>query len=150
MITVAAILPQTWEFRLVDRNVQLETEADWAWADLVIISGMIVQKPDMLLDPRGEAARQKWRQVATSHPFLRQLSQRLTFWFWMRARLPCRLRPLERETSGYSAPGAKSPMSVPPIPRYDLLDLGAILRCQCSFRAAVPMRVLRHHRALWA
>jgi len=35
MITVAAILPQTWEFRLVDRNVQLETEADWAWADLV-------------------------------------------------------------------------------------------------------------------
>jgi radical SAM superfamily enzyme YgiQ (UPF0313 family) len=48
LITVAAILPQTWEFRLVDRNVRFETEADWAWADLVIISGMIVQKPDML------------------------------------------------------------------------------------------------------
>ncbi|MEW6498662.1 MAG: B12-binding domain-containing radical SAM protein, partial [Cyanobacteriota bacterium] len=45
MITVAAILPQTWEFRLVDRNVRLETEEDWDWADLVIISGMIVQKP---------------------------------------------------------------------------------------------------------
>ncbi|HEY9873493.1 MAG TPA: hypothetical protein V6D12_08640, partial [Candidatus Obscuribacterales bacterium] len=39
MITVAAILPQTWEFRLVDRNARYETEADWDWADLVIISG---------------------------------------------------------------------------------------------------------------
>lgn len=39
MITVAAILPQTWEFRLIDRNVQSETEDDWDWADLVIISG---------------------------------------------------------------------------------------------------------------
>ncbi|HAG82965.1 MAG TPA: B12-binding domain-containing radical SAM protein, partial [Cyanobacteria bacterium UBA12227] len=48
MITVAAILPQTWEFRLVDRNIRFETEADWNWADLVIISGMIVQKGDLL------------------------------------------------------------------------------------------------------
>jgi len=47
MLTVAAILPQAW-FRLVDRNIRFETEADWAWADLVIISGMIVQKLDML------------------------------------------------------------------------------------------------------
>ena len=48
LITVAAILPQDWEFRLVDRNVHLETESDWQWADLVILSGMIVQKPDLL------------------------------------------------------------------------------------------------------
>jgi len=42
-------------------------EADWAWADLVIISGMIVQKPDML-HPRGEeAARQRSGGVAPRH-----------------------------------------------------------------------------------
>jgi len=51
MLTVAAIL-QVW-FRLVDRNIRFETEADWAWADLVIISGMIVQKLDMLHLIRG-------------------------------------------------------------------------------------------------
>ena len=33
LITVAAILPQNWEFRLVARNVRFETEADWKWAD---------------------------------------------------------------------------------------------------------------------
>ena len=48
IITVAAILPQEWEFRLVDHNVREITDSDWDWAELVIISGMIVQKNDML------------------------------------------------------------------------------------------------------
>jgi hypothetical protein len=44
LVTVAAILPQEWEFKLVDRNVRQVTEAEWAWADLVILSAMIVKK----------------------------------------------------------------------------------------------------------
>jgi radical SAM superfamily enzyme YgiQ (UPF0313 family) len=47
MVTVAALLPQQWDFKLVDRNVREVTEAEWNWAELVIISGMIVQKADM-------------------------------------------------------------------------------------------------------
>ena len=46
LITVAAMLPSDWEFRLSDRNVRLETDADWEWCDLVIISAMIIQKQD--------------------------------------------------------------------------------------------------------
>lgn len=46
ILTVAALLPQDWEIRFYDRNVNLETEADWEWCDLVIISAMLVQKPD--------------------------------------------------------------------------------------------------------
>ncbi|MDF5717216.1 MAG: hypothetical protein PUP93_25945 [Rhizonema sp. NSF051] len=46
MITVAALLPKDWEIRFCDRNVNLETEADWKWCDLVILSAMLVQKPD--------------------------------------------------------------------------------------------------------
>ena len=47
LVTVAAILPQEWEFKLVDRNIRTVTETEWAWAEVVILSGMIVQKPDM-------------------------------------------------------------------------------------------------------
>ena len=47
MCTVAALLPQDWEMKLVDRNVREVTEEEWSWAELVIISGMIVQKDDM-------------------------------------------------------------------------------------------------------
>src|SRR3954470_18176753 len=47
LITVAAILPQDWEFKLVDRNIRDVTEEEWAWADMVMLSAMIVQKADL-------------------------------------------------------------------------------------------------------
>ncbi|MCP3878788.1 MAG: B12-binding domain-containing radical SAM protein, partial [Sulfitobacter sp.] len=47
LITVAAILPQDWEFRLRDRNIETIPEEDWIWADMVLLSGMLVQKADM-------------------------------------------------------------------------------------------------------
>src|SRR6476646_6818861 len=46
IITVAALLPPEWEIRFCDRNVKAETEADWEWCDIVILSAMLVQKPD--------------------------------------------------------------------------------------------------------
>ncbi|ELP57106.1 cobalamin B12-binding protein [Microcystis aeruginosa TAIHU98] len=48
MVTVAAILPQEWEFKLVDRNIRAVTEAEWDWAEIVILSGMIVQRQDLI------------------------------------------------------------------------------------------------------
>lgn len=46
IITVAALLPKDWEIRFYDRNVNLETDGDWEWCDMVILSAMLVQKPD--------------------------------------------------------------------------------------------------------
>jgi radical SAM superfamily enzyme YgiQ (UPF0313 family) len=46
IITIAALLPSEWEIRFHDRNVSLETEADWEWCDLVILSAMMVQRQD--------------------------------------------------------------------------------------------------------
>ena len=44
LITVAAILPSTWEKRLVDMNVEHLREKDLDWADLILISAMTVQR----------------------------------------------------------------------------------------------------------
>jgi radical SAM superfamily enzyme YgiQ (UPF0313 family) len=46
IITVAALLPKDWEIRFYDRNVEKETDSDWQWCDIVILSAMLVQKPD--------------------------------------------------------------------------------------------------------
>lgn len=48
LITVAALLPPTWTVRLVNRNTEELTESDFAWADLVMTGGMLVQQPDAL------------------------------------------------------------------------------------------------------
>ncbi len=44
LLTVAAMLPKTWELRLVDLNVTRLTEADLAWADCAFVSAMVVQR----------------------------------------------------------------------------------------------------------
>ena len=37
LVTVATLLPQEWEMKLVDRNVREVTDEEWNWAELVII-----------------------------------------------------------------------------------------------------------------
>ena len=44
LLTVAALMPQDWEMRVVDLNVRPLEDADIEWADYVFLSGMIVHK----------------------------------------------------------------------------------------------------------
>ncbi len=44
LLTVAAMLPDSWEKRLVDLNVRRLTEADLNWADMVFVSAMVIQR----------------------------------------------------------------------------------------------------------
>src|SRR5437868_9669374 len=48
LITVSSLLPRSWEKRLVDLNVRQVTTEDLKWADVAMISAMLVQKESML------------------------------------------------------------------------------------------------------
>ena len=48
LITVAALLPPSWQCRLVNRNTEELLDVDLDWADLVMTGGMLPQQPDTL------------------------------------------------------------------------------------------------------
>ena len=47
LLTVAALCPKTWKLKLVNRSFEDLVNRDLLWADLVMISGMAVQKDDI-------------------------------------------------------------------------------------------------------
>ena len=147
MITVAAILPQEWEFRLVDRNVHPETEADWEWADVVIVSGMIVQQPDFL-NLIYEAKRRS-KLIAVGGPYVTScpeeaLSAGVDFLILDEGEitLPLFVEALDKgETKGvFRANGEKPDVSQTPIPRYDLLDFNAYSDMSVQFSRGCPFQ----------
>ena len=44
LLTVAAMLPEEWDKKILDLNVEPFSDEDLAWADLVFISAMVVQR----------------------------------------------------------------------------------------------------------
>jgi radical SAM superfamily enzyme YgiQ (UPF0313 family) len=47
LLTVAALCPKTWTLKLIDRSFEELLDTDILWADLVMVSGMRVQKDDI-------------------------------------------------------------------------------------------------------
>ncbi|AFY66684.1 B12-binding domain-containing radical SAM protein [Geitlerinema sp. PCC 7407] len=147
LVTVAAILPQSWEFRLVDRNIRAVTEEEWAWADLVILSAMIVQKED-LLDQIREAKRHG-KRVAVGGPYPTSVPEEALgagadymILDEGEITLPMFVEAIARgETSGiYRANGEKPSVTETPVPRYDLLDFSAYDSMSVQFSRGCPFQ----------
>lgn len=147
LVTVAAILPQEWEFKLVDRNVRSVTQAEWDWAEIVILSAMIVQKEDFLAQIR--EAKRRGKRVAVGGPYATALPQeaRESGADYLildegEITLPLFVEAVKRgETSGeFRSNGEKPDVTVTPIPRYDLLELDAYDSMSVQFSRGCPFQ----------
>ena len=147
LITVAAILPQDWQFKLVDRNVRHVREEEWAWADLVMLSAMIVQKEDMLAQIR--EAKQRNKLVAVGGPYSTALPEEVEnagadFLILDEGEitLPMFVEALSRdETKGtFRSNGEKPDVTITPVPRFDLLDLDAYNSLSVQFSRGCPFQ----------
>lgn len=146
LITVAAMLPKDWELRFRDRNVQFETEEDWQWCDLIIISAMIIQKKDFVeLIQKGLALGKK---VAVGGPYptsYPEVAQTAGAHYLIldegEYTIPMFLEALERgDEQGIFRSAEKPDVTQTPIPRFDLLNLDAYLAITLQFSRGCPFQ----------
>ncbi len=147
LITAAALLPQDWDMRLVDCNVRPLTDADWDWADVAILSGMIVQKPDLLA--KIEEAKRCGKLVAAGGPYPTAFSQEceaagIDFLILDEGEItiPMFVEAIKQgETSGkFRSGGEKPDVTETPIPRYDLLEMNAYAMMSVQFSRGCPFQ----------
>ena len=147
LITVAAILPQTWNYRLVDRNFEQVSEADWDWADLVLMSAMIVQKDDMLA--MIQEGKRRGKKVAVGGPYPTALPQEVeqvgaNFMILDEGEitLPMFVEAIERgdESGIFRSDGVRPDVTSTPVPRFDLLNLDAYSDMSIQFSRGCPFQ----------
>jgi radical SAM superfamily enzyme YgiQ (UPF0313 family) len=144
LLTVAALLPSSWQIRLCDCNVRALADADLEWANVVFLSGMLIQRPSLeALATRARAAGKRvvvgGAYASTSPdavaPFAdcvvvgeaEDLVRELAFMLERGGPLPRRLQ----------AP-ARPNVTSSPTPRYDLLDVGAYQSIGLQFSRGCP------------
>jgi radical SAM superfamily enzyme YgiQ (UPF0313 family) len=146
LITVAAMLPNDWEIRFADRNVRFETEDDWQWCELVIISAMVIQKQDFRsLIQKGISL---GKSVAVGGPYptsYPEIALEAGAHYLIldegECTIPLFLAALARgEERGIFRSSEKPDVTQTPIPRFDLLDLNAYMAITVQFSRGCPFQ----------
>jgi radical SAM superfamily enzyme YgiQ (UPF0313 family) len=146
LITIAAMLPPNWELRLIDRNVQQETDADWQWCDLVLISAMLVQRQDLnQLIKKGVALGKK---VAVGGPLVTSVPDvalkagaHYLILDEGEITIPMFVEALARgDERGVFRASEKPDVTQTPIPRFDLLKLDAYMLVTLQFSRGCPFQ----------
>jgi radical SAM superfamily enzyme YgiQ (UPF0313 family) len=142
LMTVAALLPQHWQFRLVDENIRPLGVEDLEWADFILVGGMLSQqrrvlaiidlahdagKPVVLGGPDPTAQPEVYRKA----DFLVLGEGEVT--------IPLFLQDLSHgATSGVYQPDRWADMSVAVVPRFDLIRLADYVRVDVQFSRGCP------------
>ncbi|MBU1565764.1 MAG: B12-binding domain-containing radical SAM protein [Proteobacteria bacterium] len=129
LLTVAAFLPEVWDIRVVDLNVCKLKDSDWEWSDIILVSGMIVQRTG--LDNIIKEARKRSKLTVAGGPYPTLTPDEVLANgcdFVVRGEVENAIAPLLAcINSGKSGQiieiNEKPDISTSRLPRYDLVDL---------------------------
>ena len=144
LLTVASMLPEDWEIKLIDNNVGILMDEDLKWADMVFISAMIVQKDDVLAilqrcaefdknvvagGPLFSASWDEYEGLGIDHFVLGEAE----------ITLPEFLKDLENNTPQYIYRSEKRPeLTLTPIPMWSLIDFNDYFSALVQYSRGCP------------
>jgi radical SAM superfamily enzyme YgiQ (UPF0313 family) len=153
LITVAALLPESWEVKLVDRHVRAVTDDEWQWADVVMLSAMIAQRGDFVEQIR--EARRRGKPVVVGGPYPTALPKEaeaagadylvldegeLTVPLFVEAieHAASAATPRHEGAVVFRSGDDKPDVTTSPVPRFDLLDLDVYDTMSVQFSRGCP------------
>jgi radical SAM superfamily enzyme YgiQ (UPF0313 family) len=142
LMTVASLLPQHWQFRLVDENVEPLTDAHLDWAQVVMTGGMLPQQPNIFAITR--RARAKGKPVViggpdpTQQPHLYEAADFLVLGEG-EVTIPLFVADLGRgAASGVYRSDERADMGQSVVPRFDLIRFADYMRVGIQFSRGCP------------
>jgi len=144
LLTISAMLPGSWERRLVDMNVQPLKPSDIEWADMVFASAMLVQKDS--LRRVVELCKAAGKRVVIGGPYVTTSAERLPeadhiFLGEAETTLPEFVRDIERGAPKRTYSGAERPaLSATPIPHFQLADLKRYSAMSVQYSRGCPFQ----------
>jgi radical SAM superfamily enzyme YgiQ (UPF0313 family) len=142
LMTVAALLPQHWEFKLIDENVEPLTDAHLEWADIVMTGGMLPQQKNILAI--GRRARDMGKPVVFGGPDPTQqphLYAEVEFLVLGEGEvtIPLFIEDLGKGvTSGVYQSDQRADMAQSVVPRFDLIRFADYMRVGIQFSRGCP------------
>lgn len=127
LLTVASLLPPTWERRLVDLNVEQLKTSDLDWADMVFATAMLVQKES--LREVVKLAKARGKRVVLGGPYVTSTIEELpdadhVFRGEAEQTLPEFVEDLARgETKRYYQAAERPALAITPIAEFGLANM---------------------------
>ncbi len=144
LLTVAALLPQQWMFKLVDANIEPVLDEHFAWADILCVGGMLPQQSS-ILSIIDRAHQFNLPVVAggpdpTSQPDLYQSADYLVLGEG-EVTIPMFIADLEKGcTSGEYHSEEKADMIKAVVPRFDLIRFQDYLQVGIQYSRGCPFQ----------
>lgn len=144
MLTLAALLPKTWNLRMVDLNVRALTQEDWDFCQVLMVGGLVSQTSGMM--EMIQEGRSRSKTVVAGGPTAYHISEdlleqgcHLVVKGEAEGVIPRLVEALESGEQGVVLQAAERPeLSDSPIPRYDLIDLGNYQDMAVQFSRGCP------------
>ena len=146
LLLIAAYMPERWQVRFIDENIERASRADLDWADVVLVSGMHVQAPQIRdIHRRAKAARKIMvlgGPSASASPEMYPDVEYLHI-----GEIGDATDALIATLDGSVTPPAaqmrfqtkeRLPLTEFPIPAYDLIPLPRYLMCTLQFSSGCP------------
>ncbi|HEX8749407.1 MAG TPA: B12-binding domain-containing radical SAM protein [Pyrinomonadaceae bacterium] len=144
LLTVSAMLPDDWQRRLVDMNVTRLKEEEILWADVVLVSAMLVQKDS--LRQVVSLCRALGRRVIVGGPYVSTSADQLPeadhiFIGEAETTLPEFLRELDEGSAKriYQSP-SKPALTSTPVPHFHLAELNSYSAMSVQYSRGCPFQ----------